>query len=427
MTKKIVATVVMLSLIIAAYFIFFAGNKSSEKKESKTALVTRVMPLHRGTLSVTVSATGTVSPINIIEIKSKASGIVEAIPIEASDHVRIGQLITRLDQTDTRNNFEQALADSQLAAARLVQQENNWKRSQDLFSKNLLSQQEYDQVFVDYVSSKSSLIKAQSSLLLARQKLAETIVLSPINGIVLSRNVSAGQIVSSAVSNVGGGTTIAQIANMDEVYVVAAVDEVDIGKVQLGQATSIIADAYPSMEFTGKVIRIAAQSTVVQNVTTFDVIILVPNKNNLLKAGMNTSIMIDIARRDNALLVSNELLRSKDDLESDAQTLKKAGVIMPERMRKSADSSNTNRSELRKKIMSDGQMIHNGVLKFVVVQEGTDLRMVPIRIGLANFDEAEVLSGLSDTSKVVLVQFSQALQEGERFKERLKERSGGIR
>ena len=87
MTKKIVATVVMLSLIIAAYFIFFAGNKSSEKKESKTALVTRVMPLHRGTLSVTVSATGTVSPINIIEIKSKASGIVEAIPIEARNVV----------------------------------------------------------------------------------------------------------------------------------------------------------------------------------------------------------------------------------------------------------------------------------------------------------------------------------------------------
>lgn len=427
MNKKIIGTIVSLALVVAAYFIFFAGGKSSDKKENKTALITRVMPVHRGTLSVTVSATGTVSPINIIEIKSKASGIVEAIPIEASDHVRVGQLIARLDQTDTRNNFEQALADSQLAAAKLLQQENNWKRSQDLFAKNLLSQQEYDQVFVDYVGSKSSLIKAQSSLLLARQKLAETIVLSPINGIVLSRNVSAGQIVSSAVSNVGGGTTIAQIANMDEVYVVAAVDEVDIGKVQLGQATRIIADAYPSMEFAGKVIRIAAQSTVVQNVTTFDVVILVPNKKNLLKAGMNTSITIDVARRDNALLVSNEVLRSKDDLETDAQTLKKAGVIMPERMNKSSDSNQTRHSELRKKIMSDGQALQNGVLKFVVIQEGTSLRLIPIRIGLTNFDEAEVLSGLSDTAKVVLVQFSQALQEGERFKERLKERSGGIR
>lgn len=427
MKKKWIYIVLGLLLIVFAYFFFFAGKSTTEKSEATgKSVVIRPVALRRGAINVSVSATGTVSPINVIEIKSKASGIVEKIPIEESDPVHVGQLIARLDQTDTRNAFEQALADSQLAAAVLIQQENNWKRAQELFSNKLLSQQDYDQTLVTYVGSKSSLIKAQANLLLARQKLAETIVLSPINGLVLTRNVSAGQIVSSAVSNAGGGTAIARIANMDEVYVVAAVDEVDIGKVQIGQAAQIIADAYPSMTFTGRVIRIAAQSTVVQNVTTFDVVILVPNKNNYLKAGMNTTITIDVAHRDNALILSNEGYRSKEDLETDVSILKKAGVIMPERKDRS-DSSGTSHRGLHNQTSVPGNPdVPKSLLKFAVIQENGSLRMVPIRIGLTNFDEAEVLSGLSDSSKVVLVQFSQAQKESEQFKQRLKERSGGI-
>lgn len=416
-----------LAALASVYFFAFSGPNNTDKSETAAkSVVVKPMNLRRGDLHISVSATGAVTPINVIEIKSKASGIVERIPVEASDRVQVGQLIAKLDQTDTRNAFEQALADSQLASAVLTQQENNWKRAQDLFSKELVSQQEYDQIFVEYVRSKSSLVKAQSNLVLARQKLAETIVLSPVNGIVLSRNISAGQIVSSAVSNVGGGTTIARIANMDEVYVVAAVDEVDIGSVKIGLPAHIVADAYPGEEFTGKVIRVAAQSTVVQNVTTFDVVILVPNKANKLKAGMNTTITIDIVQKDNALLISNELLRSRADLETDQKILKSAGIIMPERP-KDNDSSRIRQtgSRQRKNAASDSAA-PAGQLKFVVIQEGSELRLIPIHIGLSNFDESEVLKGLSDSSRVALVQFSQARQESEQFKQRLKERSGGI-
>ena len=427
MKKKLIFGFLGLAVLASVYFFAFSGPNNTDKSETAAkSVVVKPMNLRRGDLHISVSATGAVTPINVIEIKSKASGIVERIPVEASDRVQVGQLIAKLDQTDTRNAFEQALADSQLASAVLTQQENNWKRAQDLFSKGLVSQQEYDQIFVEYVRSKSSLVKAQSNLVLARQKLAETIVLSPVNGIVLSRNISAGQIVSSAVSNVGGGTTIARIANMDEVYVVAAVDEVDIGSVKIGLPAHIVADAYPGEEFTGKVIRVAAQSTVVQNVTTFDVVILVPNKANKLKAGMNTTITIDIVQKDNALLISNELLRSRADLETDQKILKSAGIIMPERP-KDNDSSRIRQtgSRQRKNAASDSAA-SAGQLKFVVIQEGSELRLIPIHIGLSNFDESEVLKGLSDSSRVALVQFSQARQESEQFKQRLKERSGGI-
>ena len=427
MKKKLILGFFGLTALALVYFFSFSGPNNTDKSDTTAkSVVVKPMNLRRGDLHISVSATGAVTPINVIEIKSKASGIVERIPVEASDRVQVGQLIAKLDQTDTRNAFEQALADSQLASAVLTQQENNWKRAQDLFSKGLVSQQEYDQIFVEYVRSKSSLVKAQSNLVLARQKLAETIVLSPVNGIVLSRNISAGQIVSSAVSNVGGGTTIARIANMDEVYVVAAVDEVDIGSVKIGLPAHIVADAYPGEEFTGKVIRVAAQSTVVQNVTTFDVVILVPNKANKLKAGMNTTITIDIVQKDNALLISNELLRSRADLETDQKILKSAGIIMPERP-KDNDSSRIRQtgSRQRKNAASDSAA-SAGQLKFVVIQEGSELRLIPIHIGLSNFDESEVLKGLSDSSRVALVQFSQARQESEQFKQRLKERSGGI-
>lgn len=427
MKKKLIFGSLVIAVLALIYFFAFTEQNSTDKSEATSkSVVVKPMNLRRGDLHISVSATGAVTPINVIEIKSKASGIVEKIPVEASDRVQVGQLIARLDQTDTRNAFEQALADSQLASAVLTQQENNWKRAQDLFSKGLVSQQEYDQIFVEYVRSKSSLVKAQSNLVLARQKLAETIVLSPVDGIVLSRNISAGQIVSSAVSNVGGGTTIARIANMDEVYVIAAVDEVDIGSVKIGLPAHIIADAYPGEEFTGKVIRVAAQSTVVQNVTTFDVIIVVPNKANKLKAGMNTTITIDIAQRDDALLISNELLRSRADLETDLKILKSAGIMMSEK-RRDGDSNKARQPGMkqRKNAGSDPSS-SAGQLKFVVIQEGNELRMIPIQIGLSNFDESEVLSGLSDSSKVALVLFSQARQESERFKERLKERSGGL-
>lgn len=423
------------------YYFFFMGDSDAVVSSPATSfIVKRDMPLRRGELKVTVTATGVISPINVIEVKSKASGIVEQIPVENSDQIRTGQLIARLDQTDTRNAYEQALADSQVAVATLIQQENNWKRANDLYQKQLISQQDFDQINVDYVKSKSNLVKAQSSLILARQKLAETIVLSPVNGIVLSRNVTAGQIIASAVSNVGGGTTIARVANMDEVHMIAAVDEVDIGRIAIGQETKIIADAYPDDVFYGRVIRIAAQSTVTQNVTTFDVVILVPNKDNKLKSGMNGTITIDIFDKEDILLISNELLREYSEVQTDMKILKDAGVDVSALSGRSSgrmdgdSAKTTHKKDFRREkkikksdsIKSDSEV--SGVKsrkKFVVVRETDKLMLRPVEIGAANFDEAEVLSGLTDSSKTVLVKFSQAKQESQERKDMLKNRMGG--
>ncbi len=427
MKKALVFGIPSLILVVLCYFLFFSSTDEQSSTDNTSAIVTRLMTAHRGDIKIEVSATGIVTPINVIEIKSKASGIVERIPIEASDPISRGQLIVRLDQSDTRNAFEQALADSEVSAAVMVQQENNLIRSNDLLKKELIAPQEYDQINVDFVRSKSNVIKAKANLVLARQKLAETTVLSPIDGIVLSRLVSLGQIVSSAVSNVGGGTTIARLANMDEVYVVAAVDEVDIGKVQIGQKTRIVADAFPEERFAGKIIRIASQSTVIQNVTTFDVVVLVANRENKLKSGMNASMTITIAQKEQILLIENDLLRDRSEIQTDRKMLIQAGVEIPQfnESRKSfaAVESGEKRPSKEKSIRREEMPRDSVKRKFVVVSENGKLFLKPVRIGLSNFEASEVLDGITDSTQVAYVKVSQAKKDSDAFKERLKSRS----
>jgi HlyD family secretion protein len=282
----------------------------NEKIEAASASqVTRIVRIEKGDLNLTVSANGVVQPINRVEIKSKASGQIEQLNFEEGQYVTKGSLLIALDQRTARNDFEQAKADLALAEANAKQQENNYKRALELFEKGLISEQERDQVNVDHVRAKSQLLKAQAALATAEERLTDTRIVAPTSGIVLTRNVELGQIISSGVSNVGGGTLLATIADMAQVYVDANVDEVDIGKVQEGLRARVVADAFPDDVFRGEVIRISPLGKSQQNVTTFSVIILVRNINNKLKAGMSCSVDIEIFRRQQVVLVPNEALK----------------------------------------------------------------------------------------------------------------------
>jgi hypothetical protein len=152
-------------------------------------------------------------------------------------------------------------------------------------------------------------VRATAALSSAEDRLRDTRILAPITGIILSRSVDLGQIIASAVSNVGGGTVLATVADMGEVHVLTNVDEVDIGKVAIGQRAQMVADAFPDDSFDGEVVRIAPLGKTQQNVTTFSVVILVKNIGGKLKAGMSASVDIEIFRRQNVVLVPNEALK----------------------------------------------------------------------------------------------------------------------
>jgi HlyD family secretion protein len=293
-------------LIVLGYF-FVGGSKKVDPVQ--TGQIQRIVKVTRGDLNLSVSANGVVQPINKVEIRSKAGGQILQLNFEEGSYVQKGDLLVIVDTTQTKNDYEQAKADLASSTQALTQAENNARRSRELYEKKLISDQEIDQSKVDLVRAQTSLVRAKAALSTQEDRLRDTRVLAPITGVILSRSVDLGQIISSAVSNVGGGTVLASIADMEEVYVITNVDEVDIGKVTIGQRAKVIADAFPDDSFYGEVLRIAPLGKTSQNVTTFNVIVVVKNLGGKLKAGMSASVDIEIFRRQNVLLVPNEALK----------------------------------------------------------------------------------------------------------------------
>lgn len=299
--------IVVVAVVGVGYYLL--GSGKPVESQPVNGQVQRILQVGRGDLNLVVSANGVVQPINKVDIRSKASGQILELLFEEGQSVTKGYLLIALDQTQTKNDYDQSKADLALGEAAFKQSENSLKRQKELYEKKLVSQQDLDQSQTDYVRTQSQLVKARAALSSADERLRDTRVLAPITGVILSRSVDVGQIIASAVSNVGGGTLLANIANMEEVHVETNVDEVDIGKIKVGQRGKVIADAFPDESFWGEVIRIAPLGKTQQNVTTFNVIVLVKNTGLRLKAGMSASVDVEIFNRQGVVLVPNEALK----------------------------------------------------------------------------------------------------------------------
>jgi len=291
-----------LGFIILVVAGFYITNNVPRGESSGKGVRYKEYTVKRGTFHSAVSASGIVKPINRVQIKSKASGLIEELPIEEGDYVKKGALICRLDQTDVKAEVEQAQADVDIAEAELKQAQNTYNRREQLFVKKLISKEEFDQTDLLLAQARGKMLRARTALDQANTRLSETIVRAPIDGVILQKYVEAGQIISSGISNVSGGTPIADVADMRLVEVEAGVDEIDVGKVKVGQSAAVIAEAYPQTRFSGEIIRIAPEANVVQNVTRFNVVIEVENTKGLLKSGMNATVEVTIAEVENALL-----------------------------------------------------------------------------------------------------------------------------
>lgn len=469
------AVVILLS---GGYYLMSNGDK--EVAAETKGQVIRMARVERGNLELMVSANGVVQPINRVEIKSKASGQIEQLHFEEGQTMQKGDLLIALDQTTARNDFEQAKADLAVAESNLKQQQNNYSRSIELFEKQLISEQERDQASVEKVRAEAQLVKARATLSSAEERLRDTRVMSPITGVILSRTVSLGQIISSGTSNVSGGTTLATIADMAEVYIETNVDEVDIGKVEVGQMARVVADAYPDDAFNGEVIRIAPLGKTLQNVTTFNVIVLVRNLGGRLKAGMSTSVDIEIFRRRDVLLVPTESLKDPRSeqgrmlLASLPQSETAAGSDSAKQSAKAAELP-SDPAEMQKRFMSmspeeqqfyreqirervqkmspeerqkyfaqmraqgggmfrrDGSGGRRGASgsqpdavkeRVVEVRSGDGFVVRMVKVGASNYDVAEVLEGLNEGDEIRITTISRAKLASEQFTERMRNMQG---
>lgn len=376
MRKKWIIAIVVIVIVVAGGTYLYTDSRSGEATE--TGVRFKEFTVERGDFLTMVSASGVVIPIDRVEIKSKASGRIDNIPVEEGDFVEKGELVCRLDQTDVQAEVDQAKADLEIAEAELKQAQNSFERQQKLYDKGLISEEAYDQAALALAQAKGKMVRARISLDQANTSLNETVVRAPIDGVILQKYVEEGQIISSGISNVSGGSPIADIASMKNVYVEAGIDEIDVGKINIGQTAEVVAEAYPRMTFRGEIIRIAPEAKVEQNVTLFDVIIEVENKDGKLKSGMNATAEITIASQKDVLLVPTTALTPAEG---------------------GPGGGNMRRTFLKK---------------------GDEFVPHMIRVGMLNFGEAVVLEGLDENDIIGVPMVSRLKADNERLEQRIK-------
>ena len=354
-------------------------------------------------LQLTVEASGTVEAISSIEIKSKASGEILFLGAEIGDFIKKGEVLARIDQRTPQNNLEQATADLDVAKVRLSNAESQFVRSQKLHNEGSISDKAFEDAQEAFSSAKSQYVRSNVFLENAKIALDDTLVRSPIDGTIISRAAEVGQVITSPTSAVGGGTLLMEMADLNKVRVRALIDEIDIGKITIGQEVTLRVSAYRDKKFTGLVSKIEPQAREEQNVTTFPVLIDIENKDNLLLIGMNTDVEIEILNEQVALALPAGSLRTRKDVKTVALLL---GI---------------SQSEINSFLSND--MDGEGFTSFIVFRDtnkGPSLEWV--EVGKTDLNNVELISGLKKSDVVYVLPSEGLIQYQQRFTERLKGR-----
>ena len=306
----------VLSLGVAALVAIAACRKAPA-----TAIAIQTAPVERRDIVANAEATGTVEPVNIVEIKSKASGLITAMPVDIGTVVSAGQLLVQIDTRDVKNQYDQTVAAMQAAQASLSVAAAQKKRSDELFTQEVISPQEHETAALAYANAQSQLVKARTDVDLARQRLEDATVRAPVAGTIIAKPVSLGQVITSATSGPTGGTTILQMADLSKVRMRAMVNETDVGNVQPGQVASVVVDAFPDRRFQGVVEKVEPQAVVQQSVTMFPVLITLDNRDGKLLPGMNGEVTMTVQDRKNVLAIPADAVRAMKDAVISARAL----------------------------------------------------------------------------------------------------------
>ncbi|HET9425156.1 MAG TPA: efflux RND transporter periplasmic adaptor subunit [Gemmatimonadaceae bacterium] len=296
----------MKRLFGAALLVVAAACSGNKEKTLPVATAT----VQRRDIIIDAQASGVVEPIAIVEVKSKASGMVTQVAVETGTMVRPGDLLVQVDTRDVNNQLEQAKADLEAAQARYDVSVNQKKRSDDMFAAKVITAQEHETAALELRNANTALVRARTNLDLAQQRLDDARVTASIAGTVIEKTVSPGVVIASATGSVSGGTTLLKMANLEQVRVRALFNESDIGLIRGGQTAAVNVDAYQNRPFTGLVEKIEPQAVIQQNVTMFPVLITLDNREGLLKPGMNGEVTVTVSELPNVLAVPNDAVRN---------------------------------------------------------------------------------------------------------------------
>ena len=387
----IVAAILIVVAVTAAFALRSAGSSIPAARLAKVT---------RGDIAKSVVATGPIQPITKVELKSKASGLVEKLYVDINQRVTKGQVLAQLDQQEVlaqvaaqRATLAAAQANVTTYSANIAQDKvsaeapdlpmyrETWQRNVKMQNDGIVSQQALDNAERDYLAqknkrdaavaqigvdeaklaqAKAQVQQAQASLDQLNEQLSYTTLVAPIDGMVLSRDVEVGDAVSSILVLGSTATLAMTIGDIHQVYVDGKVDEADIGNVYLGQPARIHVQSFPNKTFNGKVTKISPLGVEKDNVTTFEVRVSIDNPTGELKALMTANAEVLVTEHHNALSVPEQSMTWYND--------KNAFVWVPDSKSK------------------DGQ------------------KKLPVTAGISNGTRTEILSGLKEGDTVVLQQ-----------------------
>jgi HlyD family secretion protein len=336
MNKKLIIGIVILVVVAGAIL-----GWSVLKNKKNGAVKYRQEAISKGDLEALVITTGTLNPVMVVEVGSQVSGKIAMLYADFNTHVKSGQIVAELDQSILKSRVEQNQANYLSAAASLEKAKvtldnlkKKYERALSLFEKNLISFEEKEAAEANYLGAKTDLQAAEARVAQAKSQvesskvdLGYATIRSPIDGVVISRNVNVGQTVQASYQ----APKLFDIANdLSKMQVECSVDEADIGKVKEGQSVRFTVDAFPDDTFNGRVKQVRFSPTVTQNVVTYTTIAEVDNEALKLRPGMTATVSIITGEAKGVLRVPNAALRFTPNLpqEEIAKIMKAAGEKM---------------------------------------------------------------------------------------------------
>ncbi len=312
-----------------------------------------------------VTATGTIEPVTSVDVGTQVSGVISKLYVDYNSVVKAGQVIAELDRTNLMSELSSAQASLKSAQSELDYQKTNYERYKALYDKGLISANDFEQARLSYVQAQQRTRQQKESVKKAQTNLGYATITSPIDGVVLSKEVEEGQTVASSFST----PTLFKIArDLTDMRVIADVDEADIGDVKEGQRVTFTVDAFPDDTFEGQVTQVRQEATTESNVVTYEVVISAPNDDLKLKPGLTANVVILTMEAKDVLAVPSKALRF------------------------------TPREAM---LNSDETITDTDVKEKVWVKEGSNLKAVAVETGMTNGTLTQITKGLKPGTHVL--------------------------
>ena len=403
--KKIVIALVVLLLAGGGGYVYW--SRANAIKETPYLTV----PVSRGNVRQVVASTGTLQAVVTVQVGSQVSGTIDKLFADFNSKVKAGQIVVQLNQDKFQAAVDQARANVLAAQATYAKNKvavadalRTLERNKELKKRDVMAQSEldasqtaYDAAVAQLEVSQAQIGQAQAALNQSAVDLNNTVIRSPVDGIVISRNVDVGQTVAASLS----APTLFSIANdLSKMEVHTSVDEADVGNIRESQEVSFTVDAFPARRFRGKVFQVRNAPTTIQNVVTYDAVVRIDNKELLLKPGMTANVQFLVSAKEDVLTLPNMALRFKPPEEKN-----EVQDVLKQEQARAAPQVGQRRTS-RSGSGGGGGAPRIRQVK-VYVMKDAKAQPVEIQLGITDGSKTEIISGpLKENDPVIIAQSS---------------------